>query len=314
MDELANKYVNTIKTYVSLIKYELIVNAFSALTKSEELTALNLSDYSSYNSKSLLERYTYLFEHDKSEVDFAKPLTIGITSNTEINAYDYAYFILRVFSFVILVYAIMASCHSIAGEIKEGSMRYLSIRPVSRTSLFLGKWLAIVLISVVLMLFSLVISLCVGTAVYGLNSQPILTIFNGGFAFTIHPLGMLAIYLLSMFFELIIYSAIAMLFSALFKSDLMSMTILLVLYLLNMFLPVFIQGSNTWLTYYPFSYISIYSLFGSSVYAVENNFFNLVFGAKVYAGTHIALVASIITLLIAVISCIAIKIFKNKEL
>lgn len=314
MDELANQYVNTIKTYVSLIKYELLTNAFSFLTKSEELTTLYLSEHSSFNSKSLLERYSYLFENNKSEEDFAKPLTIGVTSNNDINAYDYSYFILRVFSFVIIIYAIMAACHSIAGEVKEGSMRYLAIRPVSRTNLFLGKWLSIVIISTILMLFSFVISLCVGVAVYGTQSNPILTIFNGSLAFTIHPLVMLLIYLASMFFELLIYSIIAMLLSTLFKSDLVSMTILLVVYLLNMFFPVFIQGSNTWLTYYPFSYISLYSLFGSSVYAVSNNFFNLVFGAKVYAGTHIALIASVIVLMITLITLLAIKIFKRKEL
>ena len=127
-------------------------------------------------------------------------------------------------------------------------------------------------------------------------------------------LGMIGIYLVSMMFELIIYSLIAMVLSILFKSDLMSMTILIVLYLLNAIVPIFIQGTNSWLAYYPFSHISLYSLFGSSVYATSNNFFNLVFGAKVYAGTHFALTISIILLFIAVLNFIAVKLFKRKEL
>ncbi len=314
MDELANLYVDTINTYTELIKYELITNAYSNISTSESLKMLYLSDYSNYNAKSLLERYNYLFEHNKVERDYGKPLTIGITSNDKINAYDYSYFVLKVFSFVIIIYAIMSACHSIAGEIKEGSMRYLAIRPVSRTTLFFGKWLSIIAMSSILMLFSTVISLCVGGAVYGFNSNTILTTFNGISAFTIHPLGMIAIYLFSMFFELTIYSLIAMLFSVLFKSDLISMTILLVVYLLNTLLPMFVQGANTWLAFYPFSHISLYSLFGSSLFADSNNLFNLIFGSKVYAGTHIALTASIIILLSVIISAIAVKIFKNKEL
>ena len=314
MDELANLYVETVNTYVNLIKYELLSNAFSIVSTNEELKMLHLSDYSSYNSNSLLERYSYLFENNKTEYDYARPLTIGVTSNDEINAYDYSYFVLKIFSFVIIIYAIMSACHSIAGEIKEGSMRYLAIRPVSRTNMFFGKWFAIIIMSIILMLFSFVISLCVGGAVYGFSSNTILTIFNGHHAFTIHPLGMIGIYLGSMLLELIIYSLIAMLLSVLFKSDLMSMTILLVIYLLNTLLPIFVQGTNTWLAYYPFSHISLYSLFGSSVYSVSNNFFNLVFGAKIYAGTHIALTISIIVLICAVVSAVAIKVFKKKEL
>ena len=315
MDDLANKYANTVDTFTNLIKYELLVNAFSKVNSTnEELQILHLSNHSSYNAKSLLKRYNYLFNHDESESDFARPLTIGVTSNNKINAYDYSYFILKVFAFVIIVYAIMSACHSIAGEIKEGTMRYLAIRPVSRTTLFFGKWLSILLMSFILMLFSLTISLCVGGAVYGFSSEQILAIFNGNFVFTIHPIGMILIYIVSMFLELVVYSLIAMLFSVIFKSDLMSMTILIVLYLINTLLPIFVQGANTWLTYYPFSHISLYSLFGSALYGVPQNFFNLIFGSKIYAGTHIALTISMIALISVVVGIISVKLFKRKEL
>ena len=314
MDELANLYTNTVDTYVSLIKYELICNAFSILTTSEQLNTLHLNEYSHYNSKSLLERYVFLFENNKSENDYSKPLTIGIASNNVINGYDYAYFVLKIFSFVIIIYAIMSACHSIAGEVKEGSMRYLSIRPVSRTQMLLGKWFAILLMSIILIIFSSIISVCVGWACFDLTSKTILTIFNGSFAITIHPIAMIGIYLVSMLLELIVYTAIAMLVSTLFKSDLLGMTLMMMLYLLNILLPMFVQGSNTWLAYYPFSHFSIYSLFGSSVYSVQGNFFNLIFGAKVYAGSHIALTLSLIVLITLGITIIANNIFKKKEL
>ena len=314
MDELANKYVITANNYTEMIKLELINHAFTYLSTSEELNVMFLSDFSSYNTKSLLAKYRYIFDENKTSYDFANPLTIGVSSNNEINAYDYAYFVLKLFSFIIIIYSILASCHTIAGEVKEGSMRYLSIRPISRKEMFFGKWLSIILMSSILMLFSTVISLCVGNAVYGMSSATILTTFNGSIAFTIHPLGLIGIYLLSMLLELIVYSLIAMLFSVLFKSDLMSMTVLMVLYLLNLIVPIFVQGANSWLAYYPFSHMSLYSLFGSSVYASSNNFFNLVFGAKVYAGTHAALTISTIFIFAALAGFIAVRLFKKKEL
>lgn len=314
MDELANDYVNTINTYVQLVKYELICNAFSSISTKEHLNTLHLSQHSNYNSKSLLTRYEYLFEHNKSDNDYSKPLTIGITSNPHVNGYDYAYFVLKIFSFVIIIYAIMSSCHSIAGEVKDGTMRYLAIRPVSRTQMLMGKWLAILIMSSILIIFSSIISVCVGWALYDLTANTILTIFNGSIAITLHPLAMIAIYLVSMLLELIVYSAIAMLVSTLFKSDLLGMTLMMMLYLVNILLPMFVQGSNTWLAFYPFSHLSLYSLFGSSVYAVPTNFFNLIFGAKVYAGTHIALTLSLIAIVVALVGGIAIRVFKKKEL
>ncbi len=314
MDELANEYVNTLNTFITLAQQELIVNAFKGISTKDQLQLLNLNTVSEYNSKSLLAKYDYLFEKNKSDNDFSNPLTIGVASDGETNGYDYAYFVLRVFSFVIIIYAIMSACHTIAGELKEGTMRYLSIRPVNRTELFFGKWLAILIMSLILILFSAVISICVGAAVYGLSSHNILTIFNGTTPIVLHPLGMIGIYLVSMVLELIIYSMIAMMFSVLLKSDLISMTILIVVYLLNALLPMFIQGANTWLAFYPFSHISLYALFGSSLYAVPSNFFNLIFGAKIYAGTHILLTSSIIAFMILIPSIIAIRFFKRKEL
>ncbi len=311
---LINAYKNTADTYINLVKNELLSNAFSIVSTKDQLKLMYLSSESEYDANSLTIRYNYLFDNNKTEDDYAHPLTIGVTSNHEVNAYDYAYFVLRVFSFIIIVYAVMTACHSIAGEVKEGSMRYLAMRPVGRTGIYFGKFFAILIMSLILILFSTVISLIVGGFVYGLDSLTILTIFNSSIAITLHPIGMILIYVLSLFLELVIYVSIAMLLSSLLKSDLFAVTILLVLYLINTLLPMFAGGVNSWLTYYPFSHISLYALFGSSNYAVSSNFFNLLLGAKVYAGTNLILTLAIIAVIILVCNLIATRVFKKKEL
>ena len=311
---LINAYKNTADTYINLVKNELLSNAFSIVSTKDQLNLMYLSSESEYDANSLTIRYNYLFDNNKTEDDYAHPLTIGVTSNHEVNAYDYAYFVLRVFSFIIIVYAVMTACHSIAGEVKEGSMRYLAMRPVGRTGIYFGKLFAILIMSLILILFSIVISLIVGGFVYGLDSLTILTIFNSSIAITLHPIGMILIYVLSLFLELMIYVSIAMLLSSLLKSDLFAVTILLVLYLINTLLPMFAGGVNSWLTYYPFSHISLYALFGSSNYAVSSNFFNLLLGAKVYAGTNLILTLAIIAVIILVCNLIATRVFKKKEL
>ena len=314
LEDLVYLYVNAATTFLNLVNYELLSNAFSFVSTNEQLDLLYLDNDTQYDSDTLLIRYNFLFDNNKTESDYAHPLTIGVTSNDEINAYDYAYFILRLFSFIIIVYAIMSACHAIAGEIKEGSMRYFAIRPVNRLTLYFGKFLAIILMSLIMIIFSAIIAVCVGGAVYGFSSASILTIFNGTTAIVIHPIVMLIIYLVSLLLELVVYTSIAMLLSCLFKSDLLAVTLMIVLYLLNTLLPVFVTGANSWLTYYPFSHISLYSLFGSSIYAISNNFLNMLLGAKVYAGTNIGLTITVIVLFIAIINLLATVVFKKKEL
>ena len=314
MNELAQKYVDTCTTYTDLINYELITNALNILSTTEQMNAMYLAEYSSYNYKSLLVRTEFLFEENKSERSYAHPLTIGVTSNDDINAYDYAYFVLRLFSFVIIAFAIMSACYTIAGEIKDGSMRYLAIRPVSRTKILFGKFASILILSAILSIFSAIIAICVGGAVYGFTSLKILTIFNGNVAITIHPILMIIIYVVSMLLELTVYTSIALLLSCILKSDLLSVTIMLAIYLINSLLPVCVQGVNSWLTFYPFSHINLYSLFGSSLYAVSGNFLNTLLGAKIYITTNIILTLIIIPLIIIVASFVANKIFNTKEL
>jgi len=314
IDELATQYVAVANTFINMVKYDLISSAFAAVSTKDQLNLLFLKAESKFNSNSLSIRYNYLFDNNKTEDSYAHPLTIGVSSNSSINAYDYAYFILRVFSFIIVVYAVMAACQTIAGEIKEGSMRYYAIRPVSRTNIYMGKMFAILLMSILMTLFSAVIAVCVGGAVYGFKSLQILTIFNGSNPIVLHPIAMLAIFLCSSILELLVYLSIALLLSCLIKSDLFAVTIMLVLYLVNILLPMFVGGANTWLTYYPFSHLSLYSLFGSTVYAVSDNFFNLIFGVKVYAATNLILTIVIVTIMIILFNLLAIKRFNKKEL
>lgn len=313
-ENLVNKYIATANTYTNLVNYELLANAFNKTSTDAQLDLLYLNTYSAYNVNSSLIRYSYLFDNNKTTNDFANPLSISVTSSNEINAYDYAYFVIRLFSFILIVYAVMCASYTIAGEIKEGSMRYLAIRPVTRNKMIVGKLLAILIISIILILFSTLIAVLVGGFIYGFNSLNILTVFNGSLPVVLHPLAMLAIYLLSMLLELVIYASIALLLSCLLKSDLAALTLVLLLYLLNTLLPVFAGGMNSWLAYYPFSHISLFALFGSSVYAQPNNILSLLLGSKVYAGTNAILTIVLIVVFIAITNLISAYIFKKKEL
>ncbi len=313
MKGLINTYLNRCDTYANLIKYELLSNALNTAKSSDKGKLLYLNS-TSIDVNAMLIKYNYLFDHNKNMSDFANPLTIGVSSNEKTNGYDYAYFILKMFSFIIIAYAIMAGAHTIAGEIKEGTMRYLAIRPIKRTSIVLGKMFAIAIMSLILVVFSGIISVVVGGCIYGFGSATILTVFAGKYAITLHPISMIAIYLLSLMLEIMVYLSIAILFSCFIKSDILAVTILMAIYLVNILLPMFSTSSISWLAYYPFSHISLYSLFGSSILATSNNMFNLLLGAKVYSTTSFGLTIFMILFIVIVCNVIATQLFKRKEI
>ncbi len=314
MDELANDYQNNVTAFVNLVNYELLANAFASVSTATQLKLLYLTDYNEYDTNSYLIKYTYLFENNKTDADYANPLAIGTISNSETNAYDYAYFVLSLFSFIIIVYAVMQACHAIAGELKEGTMRYLAIRPVNRSSILFGKLLSIIFMSAILIIFCGVLAVLIGGGVYGYSTLNILTIFNGSTVLIMHPVWMIVIFMVSLLLQVIVYSSIALLLSCLMKSDLLAVTIVMVLYLFNIILPIFVTSPTSWLAYYPFSHISLFSLFGSSLYTDTGSFFNLLLGAKVYTNTSLVLTLVVVLVIVLVTNIISMLAIKKKEL
>ena len=149
LKELANKYIWTGEAYTKYAKYTLISSAFDAVNNIDETKLLYLDDQDEYNTNTNLIKYKYLFENNKYESSYANPLTIGTSSNQNTNAYDYSYFAMKLFGIIIIIYAIIHACATISGEIKDGSLRYFAMRPVKRSELLFGKFLATVLMSLI---------------------------------------------------------------------------------------------------------------------------------------------------------------------
>ena len=89
---------------------------------------------------------------------------------------------------------------------------------------------------------------------------------------------------------------------------------MLVFYIINVILPIVFGGINSGLAFYPFSHISLYALFGSSIYAVQDNLLNNMLGEKIYAGSNIILTIAVILLIVVICNFISARLFKKKEL
>ena len=110
-------------------------------------------------------------------------------------------------------------------------------------------------------------------------------VVNGGTVIVAHPAVVIGIFMLSNFLMLALYSALTMLFSAMFKSDLLAMIVSVAFYAVNLILPLFF-GQASWLRFYPFANINLFAYFGSTRIASDSVLSQL-FNSVVYNGMNI---------------------------
>jgi len=141
------------------------------------------------------------------------------------------------FSLLIPVFVAMTAGAQVAGEARTGTLRMICIRPVSRVSIFLSKFLVVALHTYLLMAFFIGINLLVGHVFMGWDN---LELFPGPLSLVDEP-GKIArdeavwrfIYAtFSATWALLVVAAIAMLFSVIFETSAMAIVCTLALYIM----------------------------------------------------------------------------------
>ena len=313
INNLFAKYDNCVKVFEKAFDTCICVNALNAVSsKSERANLYVYSDIDLYEQEELATKYVYYLENNASETSFANSLSVTHTSNRKTNAYDFTFFVMSLFTVAIILFAIYLASHTISGEINNNTMRFTAIRPVTRGSLFFGKYFAIIIMSTILLLFSTITSLCVGGIIYGFDSLKILMVINGNSVFVAHPLLMIALFTLSNFLMIVLYTAIAMLFSSILKSELLAMLISIIIYAGNLVLPLFF-GATSWLRFYPFANVNLYAYFGSNR-PISDSVLAKLFNTVVYQGMNIWITLVYIIGITVLLLSIAKVIFKRRQL
>ena len=311
-NDLFNEYRLVSQMYVDAFTTELNIVCLESITDTERDNIKYFKDSTIYKEKEHFTRLKFYIEHDKTEYDYATNLSFDYASNDKANGFDYSYFALSIFSVLVMAFAIMLASHTIAGESREGNLRFTAIRPVTRTSLFFGKFFAIAIISLILLIFSSIATIIVGGFSFGLSSHNLLTIINASQVVVMHPSLALIIFVASTYLQILVYVSIAMLISLICKSDLFAVISTILLYLVNLLLPLFF-GTNSWLKYYPLTSLNLYAYIGAGSKTADS-LLGMMFSAKIYSHSTIWISVLFITLLIGICNAIAIHIFKKKEL
>lgn len=311
-NDLFNDYRFSCELFYNMLLTDLDIDLLSSFSKAERTSVRFYNDVEYYNLVEQQTRYAYYFNNNKTDLEFANALSFDYASNEKANGYDYSYFALSIFSVILIMFAITMASHSIAGETSEGTMRFVSIRPVSRSKILLGKFFSIAIMTLILLIFSSLASLAVGAFTFGMTSGKILTVINATKVVVLHPALALIIFLASQYLILLVYTSLAMLLTSSLKSDLLTLVLTMFVYVLNLLLPIFFNF-NSFLRFNPFTNINLYAYVGAGTQTAKT-IIGKVFTSVVYSGMTIWLSVIFIVVMILVFNMLAIALFKKREL
>ena len=140
------------------------------------------------------------------------------------------------FSLLIPIFVAMTAGSQIAGEAQAGTLRMISVRPVSRVSILLSKFFVVALHTFLLMAFFISLNLLVGLLFIGwgnleLYPGPLNLVDEPGKIARDEALRRFAYACLSGTWALLVIAALALLFSVIFETPVMATVATLSLYL-----------------------------------------------------------------------------------
>lgn len=280
MNSYIEGYYKTSMLYSNLITDTVKEDTLGSYTNSEINKLKFFEDYDKYVAQENFTRNNYLWQSKTFDTTYALPIAFNSASNLNgANAYDFMFYALEIFSFIILVYVIYLACNSIAGERSDGTLKLIAIKPINRSKIYRGKLLFCTYISLILLIFSSVVAFIVGLFLYGATSSSILVVFNAMSAFTIHPVLYMLFYLISLFIKLFVFINIGMLISSLINNGTVASMIGLLLYFVDLVAGMLIQNANI-LRFMPLSNLDLIPFFGNMTLGNQTNLL-----AKLFATT-----------------------------
>ena len=215
--------------------------------------------------------------------------------------------------FIIVIYVITVAASTITGEQATGTLKMLAIRPYKRSKLLGGKLLSTLLIGTLLIVVSAIATLAVGGISYGFAGSPVLVIFNASSASAMSPVLLYFIYLLTLIVEMAFFVLLALAISMLFKSQIASVAISILVYfgtiVLNMLL-----GTAGWLKILPFTNINLYKYLGSSFLSHDTNFLRAMFSSPVAVGSNFWLSFVYTAVVMIGLTVTVFEVFKHRDI
>jgi ABC-2 type transport system permease protein len=180
----------------------------------------------------------YSYAERKTGGQAAEQFKYTYESKSYFNGLTFAlYSVMFSFSLLIPIFVAMTAGAQIAGEARTGTLRMMCVRPVSRASVFLSKFLVVAFYTYLLMAFFIGLNLLAGLLFVGwgnleLYPGPLNLVDEPGKILRDEALWRFVYASLSGTWALLVVAAIAMLFSVLFETPAMATVATIALYLM----------------------------------------------------------------------------------
>lgn len=265
LNAMISKYYNTCTQVYDIINSQILALISANYTEEEFTSFYRFEDYNRYEFNQTQIKQDFLFTNAAFDYEYANPLSFGQSSNFAPNAYDFMYYTLELFSFIIIIYCVIIGSNMIAGEQSNGTLKLLAIRPYSRNKLLTSKILATSFFMIIFVTLSAIITFIAGVAIYGLESLPILMIFDASKAFVVTPLFMISIYILSLIVRIFVYICIAFAISTIFKSHVGATTISILCYFVTLIFAFFLADKPIF-KFMPLNNIDFFKYLGGGTF------------------------------------------------
>ena len=259
LKSLILNYKNQVISAEKGLKIELYYLMDESGITGEELSEFDNSPREEINQE--LALISFQLEDDSlAYKDYLSPMNFN-TAYGEENAYDYAYYLISIIGFMLIILAIYFTYKLFGQDRRNGKMDVILAQNVSFAKVFAGKFLAILFTTSVLLLLYAVIFLLFGYFIYGFNFTSVLSVFNYQSIMIVSPILLYFIKLLTIELQVVYFTIISIFIMNLSrKFELMlgiSIAVFAVAFILNTFLSGFVAY-----TFFPFIHADWFTYFG----------------------------------------------------
>jgi len=262
------QYIDNYKTLsemsYKLVIYESVLNTSKNLSMAEQSNFYgeNLESFNEYEFKCLSRIYRYYIENEEYPYSYTSTLEFNVSSGqNQDKGLELVVYMLRVSLILTILALVIVTVIILPYEWQTRTLRLTLARPISRTSIFFGKLLAVFALGIIYLTLSLILSL-IYTSIIGLSisSATIITVFNASKIIKISTFANILIIFITNIFELLFMLSLVIMISTIFKrvslATIFSYLAVAAVYLLNL-----ITNSSLACSFLPNTNMNFYKYF-----------------------------------------------------
>ena len=274
----------------------------------------SFEDFNTYKALESITKMEYLIETDAYAPQFLSTFSFMEQSGNTTNIYDYMYYGLKISSIIIVLFAIVMASNIVAYEFDTGTIKLLAMRPFKRTKIVTGKLLAVMFFVISFILFSVAITL-IGGYLSGIAfvNTPVLTIFNATTPIVFNPVILMIINIVSIIFETMFYTILALALSTMLRSFAGALTSSLLLFITSIVLNI-IYSAKLWYTYMPFGNIDFFRFFGTNIAFTNNSLFTTLVNVPLLSNASIFISVIIYVVSISFVLFLSYFLFNKRDI